>query len=278
VCYNLSESRDGMNKIILIVWIVCVVLLIVIFGNKSNKNKFIKYWKENIEKTKYNKKFTLVSNEKQNTIDDKKIPLYQLIIYYIYIFIVLAIFIIGPFFIQAILVAIKEYLYVPEDVIIIYNSDIEYLLYFAGMIMLAPIIMLIDLVVNRGFLLEIDRRKMKFSAKDDGTVINVIMPIICVVIVVPLLFLGLNQYRYCTEEKIVIKTVFSKEKKYNYEDIKYVVRHEYNVDVDATEEEFNERFDYKVFFKDGTNYKISDSTLFEKEIINKKNIRMELDD
>ena len=126
MCYNESESSDGMNKIILVIWIVCVVLLIVIFGNKSNKNKFIKYWRENIEKTKYNKKCTLISDVKQNenSIDDKKIPLYQLIIYYIYIFVMLAIFIIGPFFIQAILVAIKEYLYVPEDVIIVYNSDI----------------------------------------------------------------------------------------------------------------------------------------------------------
>ena len=74
-----------MNKIILIIWIVCVILLIVIFGNNSNKNKFIKYWKENIEKTKNNKKYTLISGVKQNknTIDDKKFPLYQLIIYYI---------------------------------------------------------------------------------------------------------------------------------------------------------------------------------------------------
>jgi len=257
-----------MNKIILVVWGICLFLLIYILGNKSNRKQFVKYFEDNIEKT--------IHNKKNNC--DKKFPLYQLIIYYMYIIIMFAILIIVPIFIQVILVDIKESLYVPKDIIVVYYSGVEILLYFAGTIMLIPIIMVIDLIINRGFLLEIDREKVRFNAKDGGWLINITMSLFVIVLSVPLLFFGLNHYRYCTEDKIVIKTVFSKEKTYNYEDIKYVVRHEYNVDAAATVEEYNERFDYKVYFNDGKSYKISDLTIFEKEIISKKNIRMEIDD
>ena len=263
-----------MNKIILTIWVLCIIFLIVIFGNKSNRRKFIKKWK-NIEKRAHqnNNKNT----DKNNDNSNRKFPLYQLVIYYTYVFIIFAVLIIGPFFIQALLVAVKEYLYVPEDSLIVYDSGIEILCYFAGFFILAPIIVLIDLLINRGFLLEIDRQKMKFSARDDGMMMNIIMSIFCVVIAVPLLFLGLNHYRYCTEEKIVIKTLFTQEKIYYYDDISYVVRHEYNVDANVSPEEIAERFDYKVYFKDGNSYKISDTTTFETEIVNKYNIRMELD-
>lgn len=259
-----------MNKIILIIWFVCVMLLVIVFGNKDNEKKFIKYLEDNIERTRQKKK----DNENLK----KKFPLYQLIIYYMYIFIVLIIFLFGSFLIGEILVAFKEYLYIPEDSIIVYNSGIEFLCFFAGMFIIAPFIALFDFIVNHGFLLEIDRQKMRFSAKNDGILINIVMPLFCVVITAPLLFVGLNHYTYCTSEKIVIKTLFTKEKVYDYDDISYVLKHEYNVDIDASPEEKEERFDYKVFFKDGKSYKVSDSTLFEKEIVKKRNIYMKLDD
>lgn len=254
-----------MNKIILIIWVGCIILLFLFFVNSSRRDKFLECLEKGFERS---------TKKKNDRNIVKKFPLYQLIIYYVYIFIVFVVLIFGPLFIQMILVALKEYFYVPEDSIVVYNSGIEILCYFAGFLMLMPIIALVDLIVDRGFLLEIDRHKIKFNAIDDGMLMNIVMPIFCLVIIVPLLFLGLNHYRYCTDEVIVIKTIFSKEKIYNYDDVNFVLRHEYNVDMNASQEDKEERFDYKVYFKDGNSYKISDKTIFEKEIIDKKNIVM----
>lgn len=92
-----------------------------------------------------------------------------------------------------------------------------------GLLIGVPITLVYSYLTNRGIIKQADLIYQLGSFQEYPKKVNIILSWLCVLIGLLIVFLPCNCYRYCTDDKIGIKKVFSlSEQAYTYPEINYV--------------------------------------------------------
>ena len=211
---------------------------------KNDKKKFASvFW----EKSTNARNRSYIRSRKKRV---KSLPLYQRFVYWLWFCSIVILIFIQPVLFSVIRYYFIKSFYLPENCIYFETGPLSDLAFmFAGFLCGIPLMVAFSYLTNRGIVKEADALYELGSFQEYPRIISLILSIVLLVVGLPIGIMSFNNYRYCTDDQIGIKSSFSfTVKKYDYFEIQCVNRRKYT----------GNTFDYMIRLKNGKELHLAD--------------------